>query len=122
MPAGDWTGSASPLCMLLHQAAARPIGRRVVAGLFRVVAVFAVAGDGGVDQAVIRRREVLISEPEFPQRLGLIIRDENIGGGDQFEQYLVSLGIAEIERDAFLIAIVEDPAIILIGHRHAGHQ
>ncbi len=47
----DWIGIA--IMHLLHQAAARPIGGGVVAGLFGVVAVFSVAGDGGVDQTVI---------------------------------------------------------------------
>ena len=42
-----------------HQAAAGPVSGRVVARFFGVVAVFAIAGDGGVDEAVVQRREVL---------------------------------------------------------------
>ena len=50
---GGLDGVGIAVVHLMHQAAARPIGGCVVAGFFGVVAVFAVAGDGGVDQAVV---------------------------------------------------------------------
>ena len=54
----DWIGIA--IMHLLHQAAARPIGGRVIAGLFGVSAMIAVAGDGRVNQAIVGGREVFI--------------------------------------------------------------
>ncbi len=50
---GRLDGIGIAIVHLLHQAAAGPVGGGVVAGLIGIVAVFSVAGDGGVDEAGI---------------------------------------------------------------------
>ena len=98
----------------IHQARARPIGVAVEAGLVGFLALFAVAGEGGIDQPLVVRREVIIGDAEPRAHRRRKIGDEDVGLGGEAMQHRLSLGLGEVEREAPLVAGFQQPREIVL--------
>ena len=73
-----------------HQARARPIGQRVECGVVGILARVAVAGEVGIDEAVVDRGKVFPGKSELRQQRALIVGYEDIGGANQSKQRLAA--------------------------------
>jgi hypothetical protein len=79
---GRWRRFCVGVMHGLHQSGPCPIGRHVVTRLIAIVPDLAVAGEMGVDQAWIVRRQVMVCHAEFLYQRALIIGDENVSAAD----------------------------------------
>ena len=115
--------SAPALCLVgahqIHQARARPIGIGVEAGLVGFLALFAIAGEGRVDQPLVVRREVIVGDAEPLAHAGRKIGDEDVGLGGKPMQHRLTLGLAEIERETPFVAGFQQPREIMLAARIA---
>ena len=98
----------------IHQARARPIGVAVEAGLVGFLALFAVAGERGIDQPLVERREFLIGDAEPLAHGGRKIGDEDVGLGDEAMQHRLAFRLGEVEREALLVAGLQHPGEIVL--------
>jgi hypothetical protein len=97
-----------------HQSRARPPGGRIVAGAILLGSVFAIGRERGIDDALIERQDVLGAQSQaFADRTGKI-RDEHIGARDEQFQHGARTVLFEIERQALLVAVVEQPEVIVL--------
>ncbi len=94
----------------VHQPGARPPRGRVKAGLVGLGAGFAIAGERGVDQALVERRQFLVGDGEAAAHRRRVVGDEHVGLGDEPAQHRLALRLAQIERQAALVAAVEHKA------------
>ncbi len=62
----------------VHQAGARPIGVAVEARLVGLLALLAIAGERGVDQPLVLRREMIVGDAELRAHLRRIVGDEDV--------------------------------------------
>src|SRR6185312_16522984 len=92
------------------QPGARPPRRRVEAGLARLRPALAIAGERGVDQALVQMLQILVADAEPAARRGRVVGDEDIGLADEAAEHLAAFLGAQIERQAPLVARVEKEA------------
>ena len=104
----------------IHQAGAGPIGGEVETGLACFGAGLAVAGEGGVDQPVVQRGKPFVVGSELLAHRQRLVGDENIGLLDEVVQDLLSGRRGEVECEATFVAVVQQPAVIVVRLRHAG--
>ena len=97
----------------IHQARARPIGIAVEAGLVGLVAFFAVAGERCIDQALVERCKLGVSQPEPGAHGGRKIGDKDVGVGGEAMQHRLAFRLGEIERQAPLVAGFQQPGEIV---------
>ena len=95
-----------------HHAGARPIGGHIVAGLIRIVAHEAIAAQISVDQALVEWRQIFISDSKLANQRLLVVGYENIRAGYQSQERLASAGIGQIQRHAFFVPALQNPAIL----------
>jgi hypothetical protein len=88
-------------------AAARPERAHVVRRAVAIRAAQAVAGDGGIHQTGTARLERRPVEPQLRQRVGPQVGDEHVRARDQPLRQRARLGVARVEHDALLAAVVE---------------
>ena len=120
MPATERAGVVSAVgAHQVHQARARPIGVAVEAGLVGFLALFAIAGEGGIDQPLVVRREMIVGDAEPLAHLRRIVGDEDVGLGGEPMQHRLALGLGEIEREALLVAGFQQPREIVLAVRIA---
>ena len=103
----------------IHQARTRPIGVAVEAGLVGFLALFAIAGERGVDQPFIERGKLGIGDAEPAAHRRRKIGDEDIGLGGEPMQHRLSLRLAQVERQAALVAGFQEPREIMLAVRVA---
>ena len=65
----------------------------------------AKAGDGGEDQARVGRRELCVLHPHVLHGAGLEVLDEDVHVECQLAQQIQTRGVAEVHRDALLVAM-----------------
>src|SRR5581483_9385410 len=87
-----------------HHARER-LADRVEAGLVAVRAALAVAGDRAVDQFGVELRELRVIEAELLPGRRPEVFYEDIGGREQIEKNFLPLALAQVERDALLVAV-----------------
>ena len=68
---------------VVHQPGPGVVGRHVVARLFGLFALLAVAGHHGVDQTWVERLEVFVSNPKPALHLRLVVGDQHVGPLDE---------------------------------------
>jgi hypothetical protein len=121
--AGDRAGGrrAGVRAHHVHQAGARPPGVAVEAGPVRLLARLAVTGEGRVDQPRIEGSDVVISDAEAPPHRRRIIGDEDVGVGDEAMEHRPRVRLGEVERDALLVAALEQPGVVVRSGRVAGN-
>jgi hypothetical protein len=88
----------------IHQARAGPIGIAIEAGLVGLLALFAIAGERGIDQPIVERTELVISDAEPLPHRRRKIGDEDVGFRGKAAQHLLTFRLAEVEREALLVA------------------
>src|SRR5579875_1138826 len=81
------------------------LGYEVVTGAGGVGAFLAVAADGAVDQTGVESAQVFVAQALPGQCAGTEVLDQHRRLLDEFEQLLLIFRLAEIQRDAVLIAI-----------------
>ena len=81
------------------------LGKQVLAGLLGVGAIRAVAGGGRVDQLRPACLQRFVAEPQLLHHAGSEILRHDIGGIDQAQRELASLGRLQIDGDAALVAV-----------------
>ena len=91
----------------MHEPGARPPRGRIEARLVGLGPRFAVAAERGVDQPFVERRQIVVGDPEAAAHRRRVIRDEHIGLRDQPPQHGLARRLAEVERQALLVAPVE---------------
>ena len=96
-----------------QQAAAGPVGRDVESRQVGVRSLFAVAGEVGVDQPGIPRRDVLVFELEALARGMRRVDDHDVGPFDQPLENLHRVGRFQVDRHSALVAIVQMPEIVV---------
>ena len=101
----------------IHQAGARPIGVAVEAGLVGFLALFAVAGERRIDQAIVERRQLGKGQSEPLAHRRREIGDEDVGLGHETAQHRLSFRLGKIERQAPLVAGLQHPRIIVLAGR-----
>jgi hypothetical protein len=87
-------------------AGARPEAGDVVGGLVLLRALGAVARDQSVDEPRILRRHGFCIETEPRERGGTHVRHEHVGARDQLVCERAPLGVAEVDADRALAAVV----------------
>jgi hypothetical protein len=97
----------------VHQARTRPIGVAVEAGLVGFVAFFAVAGERRIDQALVERGKLVVSQPEPGPHGGRKVGDKDVGVGRETMQHRLAFRLGEIERQASLVAGLQQPGEIV---------
>jgi hypothetical protein len=101
---------------LRHQVKARPVGPGP--GL-------AEARDAGVDQARVGRAQVLVAQPQPPQRAGAVVLQQDVGVAREPQHHRAAgLGL-EVQRHAALVAVHVEKAERVVSlhakaHRAAG--
>ncbi len=99
----------------VHHARARPPGIAVEAGLVRLLAVLAVAGEGCVDEPLVERREIPVGDAEAPAHGRRKIGDEDVGARHHPVEHRLPVRFAQIERQALLVAGFQHPGPIVLG-------
>ncbi len=104
----------------MHQPGARPPGGRVEARLVGLRAGLAIAGERRIDQPFVQRTQILIGDAEPPPHRRRVVGDEHIGAPDQAIKDRASGSAAQIERQALLVARVENEGGVErpLRHRH----
>ena len=96
----------------VHQPAPRPERGAVEAGVEPLRAAFAVGGEGGVDQPLVVRPEVLVADPEPPARGERDVGDEDVRIPDEpVEGAPARLGL-EVEHQPPLVPVVHEPPVV----------
>lgn len=103
----------------IHQARARPIGVAVEAGLVGLLALFAIAGERCIDQAVVEVSEMVVGQPEPAAHRRREVGDENVRLGDEAMQHRLGFRLGEVERQAPLVAGFQQPREIVLAARIA---
>src|SRR5205823_11881601 len=96
---------------------ARPEGDAVEAGLARFVARLTVRADRRVDQPRVERRQILVADAQARAAVERGVGDEDVDVADETMQELLAVRGAQVDRDAALGAVVDDPRIV-VGARH----
>ena len=114
--AGDRAGRRGVLigAHQVHQAGAGPIGVAVEAGLVGLLALFAVAGERGIDQALVERSQLSEGQCEALAHRRREIGDEDVGLGHQAMQHRLAFRPGEVERQALLVAGLQHPRVIVL--------
>src|SRR5579864_7076900 len=102
-----------------HQPRARPPCCRVIAGAILLWPLFAIGRERGIDQAFVERQDVFGTQAKPLADRSRKIRDEYVGARNQSLENSASVLLFEIERQALLVAIVEQPEIVVVAERHA---
>ncbi|MNE65407.1 hypothetical protein D3C80_1608830 [compost metagenome] len=77
----------------------------LVQGQAIFVRAFQEAFVGDIDKPSISRAQCVVVQPEFGHAPGLEILDEHVGGIDQGQHCLPAGRAAQVERNAFLVAV-----------------
>jgi hypothetical protein len=97
----------------IHQPGAGPIGIAVETGLVGFLALLAIAGERGIDQPVVLRREMIVGDAEPRPHGRRIIGDKDIGLAGELVQHRLSFRSRQIEREAALVAGLQHPREIM---------
>ncbi len=102
----------------VHEPGARPERRRVEAAAGGLLARFAVGGHRGVDEPRIEMVQVLPADAQALAGVERRIGHEHVGALDEPAQHLPALGLAQIQGQPALGAVVDDPAVVVraLGH------
>ena len=90
----------------IHQPGTRPVGGGIKARLVYLVPVFSVTRDLGIDQALICRRQVLVTYLQPFQHAGWEIGHEYVSCADQVEQDFVSRINFHIKNHPTLVTVI----------------
>ena len=104
----------------VHESRTGPPRGRVISRAIPLWTFFAIGGQGRVDQTIVQREHVAVAQAQaFANRSGKI-GDEYIRRADHRFEHGLRIGVFQVECEAFLVAVVERPEIILLGDGHSG--
>ena len=117
VPPNGNVGGAASIARQREQATSRPVGRDVKSRKIGVRALFAVAGQVGVNQTGIPLRNIVILQLQFLTRRMRSVDDQHVRPLDQALQNLPCIGRFQIQSQSTLVAIVQMPLISVFSQR-----
>jgi hypothetical protein len=102
--------------------AAHPLGDLIDAGPVPIRPVLPEAGDAAVDQARIDRAQALVVDAESALHVGAVVLHDDVGVLRQPLEDGHPVGLAEVQRDALLVAVqvLEIEPVTIAAHTVAG--
>ena len=104
----------------VHQPRARPVGGGVEAGLLGLRPCLAIGRERRIDQPRVEVRDILVSRAKLAPHRERHVGDEDVGLLHQPAQHLVAALGFQVEREAALVAVIEDPGVVAVHPRRAG--